>query len=71
MSKIVKFPENRIVRQDSSVSFNDMKKFLFIYNLAEEAGAIFNSTHSAVVFNDMDDFDKFVELLFTKLEMKS
>lgn len=70
MSKIVKFPENRIVRQETEVSFDEMRKFLYIYNLAEEAGATFYTIDNAVSFQSMDNFDKFVELIFKNMDIK-
>jgi hypothetical protein len=70
MSKIVKFPENRIVRQETEVSFDEMRKFLYIYNLAEESGATFYTIDNAVSFQSMDNFDKFVELIFKNMDIK-
>lgn len=65
MSKIVNFPDHKIVRQETAVSFDDMNKFLVMYDLAEQSGAIFDD---GVTFESIDDFERFVYLVYEELK---
>lgn len=59
---IVNFPDNKIVREVTAVSFEKIQKFLLYHKIAEECGAEFGD-FGAVVFPDMDCFERFCEML--------
>lgn len=60
--KIVKFPDNRIVRQETAVSFEEMKRFLWYTEIAEQCGAVFNDFEE-VIFPNVEFFELFCEKL--------
>lgn len=63
--KIVKFPDDRVVREVTAVSFENIQKFLQYHRLAKDTGAEFED-FGAVVFPNMKCFESFCEKL-TKL----
>jgi hypothetical protein len=61
---IVMFPDSKIVRQETSVSFENMQKFILYHKMAENAGAEFWAHKDfAVSFKTMDEFESFCEML--------
>ena len=61
--KIVKFPDDRVVREVTAVSFEKIQKFLLYHKIAENAGAELWQHNFAVSFRTMDDFERFCEML--------
>lgn len=59
---VVKFPDNKIVREVTPVSFEKIKKFLQYHRLAKDTGAEFDD-FGAVVFPNMKCFESFCEKL--------
>ena len=69
MTKIIVFPEDRIFRQETSVSFDDIERFLLAHQKAEEAGANFGKYDLAVSFDNMNQFENFVSALKDCLDL--
>ena len=60
---IVKFTDNKIVHEETSVSFDKMQKFILYYKFAEQFGAEFNKFGFDISFRSMDDFERFCEMI--------
>jgi len=61
-NNIVNFPDNKIVREVTAVSFEKIQKFILYHKIAEECDAEFGDS-GTVVFPNINCFEKFCEKL--------